>query len=384
MKKSISVGIIGVGKLGLAYALCFEQAGFHVVASSYNSDYVTQLNNKQIDSTEPGIVQLLKQAQNIEFTTDNQYVIDCCQTIYVMVATPSTDQGDYDVSAVDQIAQDFANHGSVDGKVFIIGSTVNPGTTDRIQDQLRDQGVSVVYCPTFVAQGSVLQDIRDPHTVSIGTDSEQIYNHCHDIFTGILTASAPVYQMSPLTAEILKLAGNCRATMEISFVNMIGQILITQGLAHDLDTANQYLSFMKKNTKWKFGFGFGGPCYPRDNSAMVHFANKNHMSYDLGKLIDDFNRQHVDFLASYLLQCNSDSLPFYFTYLSYKPGVSLFEESHQLKVCKKLLATGATIQIEKSEFLPNSVIADLKDQYGHQVTLVDPVDHDCGIFKIKF
>ena len=48
------IGIIGVGKLGLPYALTFESMGYDVCASSYKQEYVTDLKNKTYESTEPG------------------------------------------------------------------------------------------------------------------------------------------------------------------------------------------------------------------------------------------------------------------------------------------------------------------------------------------
>ena len=42
----MKIGIIGVGKLGLAFALMFEQHGFDVIASSYKTEYVDNLNKK--------------------------------------------------------------------------------------------------------------------------------------------------------------------------------------------------------------------------------------------------------------------------------------------------------------------------------------------------
>ena len=55
----MNVGLIGVGRLGLAYALCFEEAGFNVIASSYKKDYVDALSLKKTDSVEPGIAEML-------------------------------------------------------------------------------------------------------------------------------------------------------------------------------------------------------------------------------------------------------------------------------------------------------------------------------------
>lgn len=381
----MNIGIIGVGRLGLAYALAFEEVGFHAFASSYKQEYVEDLQKKITDSLEPGISEMLKNSKNIEFTVDNHTVIKNCDVIYVMVATPSTPQGDYDVDAVKAVAQDFLSHpGPVDGKILIVGSTVNPGNCAEIQSLLDKRKVSVVYCPTFAAQGSVLRDVRNPHTMSLGTTDDAVARRCKDVFAKIAPPDTPIYVMHPTTAEILKLAGNCRATMEISFVNMVGQMLVENGLAKDIETANQYLSFIKKQVRWKYGFGYGGPCYPRDNRSFVHYAQKIGMDYPLGRLIDDFNESHVRFLTKHLIKDNHDRRPFYFDHVSYKKGVAMFEESHQLKVCKNLLKKGHTVYIEHTDFLLPKIIEELSREFKDRVQFVKLNELQQEVYKINY
>lgn len=366
------IGIIGVGRLGLAYALVFEKNGFDVIASSYRADYVDDLQNRRTDSQEPGMREALSNAKNIRFTTDNRDVIENCDVVYVMVATPSTISGDYDMSAIWQVANDYVEHPTpVKDKILIIGSTVNPGITQTVQNHLQSRGVHVVYAPTFVAQGSVLKNIVDPHTISIGTNDAVIFEKCKEVFQQIVKDDTPIYRMQSKTAEILKLAGNCRSTMMISYFNMIGQILLEQGLSDDLETANKYLNFVKQNARYRFGFGYGGPCYPRDNSSMVYFAEKEGLSFPLGKLVDEFNKHHVGFLVDYLFNANTDRRPFYFSYISYKPGIDMFNESQQLEVCKELLAKGSRVQVADTEFLTQDIKQELHDQFGDLIEFVD-------------
>ena len=360
----MNIGIIGVGRLGLAYGLVLEQKGFTVIASSYKKEYVDELKLKQTSSTEPGINQALSESKNIVFTTDNHEVINSCDIIYVMVATPSTGQGDYDVSAVHSVADDFINHPSdVTDKILIIGSTVNPDTCNPLQDRLHSRGVHIVYCPTFAAQGSVLNDIQNPHSLLLGTENKLVAKKCQETFLPVCGIDTPVFRVHPTTAEILKLGGNCRATMEISYFNMMSQILIQSGMNQDLNDASKYLNFVKKEANWRHGFGYGGPCYPRDNKALVHYANNIGIDFPLGKVIDNFNNSHIEFLTNYFLQDNKKQLPFYFDYVSYKRGVNMFEESHQLKVCKNLLRTGVTVYIEPSIYLLPVIIQELQQEF---------------------
>jgi nucleotide sugar dehydrogenase len=383
----MNVGLIGVGRLGLAYALCFEEAGFNVIASSYKKDYVESLRLKQTDSHEPGIAEMLANSKNIEFTVDNHRVIDQCDIVYVLVATPSNTDGSYDTSAVLQVANDYLNHTTnVKDKILIIGSTVNPGTTAKVQDLLFNKGVHVVYSPTFSAQGEVLKTLRNPHTLSIGTENNEVAEKCKSVFSKISQSLTPIYVMHPTTAEILKLAGNCRATMQISFVNMIGQILINSGMIKDLDIAAEYLSFIKISTKFQFGYGYGGPCYPRDNLSFDHYTKSIGMDYPMGRLVDEFNQSHADYLTDFFIKNNDNKLPYYFEYVSYKKGVNIFEESQQLQVCKELLKTGATVFVEPSKFLLPLIKQELGQEFSNVkfVSLDDLTKQNISVYKVNF
>jgi nucleotide sugar dehydrogenase len=368
--KFMNVGILGVGKLGLVYALAFERHGLYVYASSYKQEYVDSLQQKNVDNiTEPEIAKLLTSAKNIKFTVDNQEVIQNCDIMYVMVATPSLPDGSYDTSAVYEVANDLINHPkSVDDKILVVGSTVNPGDCDKLQQLLEQYGVHVVYSPTMAAQGTVLKDIESPIALLLGTDNDQVAKRCKKVFTKIIDKNTPVYQVSLTTAEILKIAANCLGTLRINYFNTIGQILINSNQEQHIPIANKYLSDtgIKKGNS-KFGFGYGGPCFPRDNRAFANYTSSIGITNYFAELNDKLNKQHIEFLTNYFISSNKDKKDFYFPYVSYKPGVRIFEESHQLAVCQNLLDTGATVYIEPTEFLDEDIKKELKNKWKNQV-----------------
>jgi len=386
-----NIGIIGVGKLGLVYALMFEQNDphCHVWASSYKQEYVDDLQKKITDSVEPGVADMLAKSERITFTTDNHDVIRNCDIIYVMVATPSLAAGNYDVSAVEAVIQDFLNHGnSVAHKILVVGSTVNPGDCARFQATLKPSGVSVVYSPTFAAQGSVVHDVANPIEIAFGTTDEGIATKCEQAFAAIIPEGTPIYHMHPTTVEIMKLIGNCYITTRINFYNLMGQLLTSSGLSNEIDKANQYLCDLgiRKNNL-KFGFGYGGPCYPRDNKSLEHFARSVGVNHRLAEINDVVNHEHSTWLAQHFLSDNQDDLPFYFAYISYKPGVKMFEESQQLMVATKILEFGKKVIIEPTVFLDPAVIDSLNQRFPGQVQILSKTvfdKHNIEVYNIKF
>ena len=102
VEKKTKIGVIGAGRLGICFALLVDKAGYDVVVSDVRESYVKGLNDRVISTNEPLVEDLLKES-NIKATTSNKEVIEECDIIYTFVATPSTKDGDYDVSAVDNV-----------------------------------------------------------------------------------------------------------------------------------------------------------------------------------------------------------------------------------------------------------------------------------------
>ena len=155
----MKIGIIGAGRLGICFALLCEQAGHDVLVSDVRADYVKNLQQKIISTNEPEVEGLLKSSTNLRATTSNEEVIKECDIIYTLVATPSTEEGDYDVSAVWKVVDDFKSVLPLEGKSFIVGCTTNPGDCNKIQKELDSLGVKVFYNPEFIAQGSIIKDL---------------------------------------------------------------------------------------------------------------------------------------------------------------------------------------------------------------------------------
>ena len=363
----MNIGIIGVGKLGLSYALVFEECGFNIIASSYKQEYVELLQQKIINTVEPGVQERLQKSRNIKFTIDNNQVIKNCEYIYVMVPTPSLPAGDYDISAVETVAKDFLNfNGDVSNIKLIIGCTMNPGDTKRIQNMLTPLGVKVVYSPTFVAQGNVIDKIYNPPGVLFGTEHKDIGKECQEIWSKIQRNNAPLSIVNQTTAEILKLTFNCLMTLRISFYNQIGKLAIQSGVAEDLDEIDRAINRFN-DMDLGFGFGYGGPCLPRDNRAMVTYARSIDSDYVFGDIVDKFNNDHSVFLADYFIKQNKENKPYYFDYITYKKGVNITDESQQFECCKKLLELGNKVFVNPSKCLPTDFVSKLNESFKDKV-----------------
>jgi nucleotide sugar dehydrogenase len=363
----MKIGVIGVGRLGICFALLLDRAKHDVIASDIRANYVAGLNRQQIMTTEPDVAAMLSHS-NIKFTTDTRDVVQSSDIVYVMVATPSKADGSYDISAVQRVIDDIHECDfDIAGKVLVIGCTTNPGDCQVIQNSLRDRGVHVLYNPEFIAQGSILRDLQHADMVLIGGEDQTVIDNYANIYNDVQVTTPNVHTMSLTAAELVKIGTNCFLTTKISYANMIGEVLIRSGLEKDVDRALTAIgNDSRVGTKYmRYGFGFGGPCLPRDNRAFAHYAKQVGLDFPLGTIVDTFNLQHTEFLQNYYTELNVNRLPFYMPSITYKPNTDITEESQQLGLCVGLLKAGFKVYIQPNELIWNAMqnlLGDYPDQ----------------------
>ena len=371
----MKIGLIGAGRLGICLALLIEKAGYNVLASDNREDYIKDLQKGIINTAEPEVQDYLSEANNIEFTTDNIRVISECDLIFTLVATPSLADGSYDVSAVWKVINDFKNIPILlEEKSLIVGCTTNPGDCNDFQEALKDTGIDIFYNPEFIAQGSIIRDLQNADMVLIGgdgnhkTELEQMYEK---IQMGFISPS--IYFMSTKAAEVTKIAVNCFLTTKISYANMLGEVLTLSGMEDEIDNVLMSIGADDRIGKkyMRYGFGFGGPCFPRDNRAFASYASKVGVSHNIGEVTDSFNEDHASFLKKYFINKNKKKLPFLFEYLTYKPNTDILTESQQYRLCLDLLDEGYSVYCSDSS---------LKDQCDSRIIYEQPNEE---IFVIK-
>jgi len=381
----MKIGLIGAGRLGLCLALLIERAGYDVIVSDIRTAYVSGLNNRKVETNEPDVEYLLKESKNFKATTDNKEVIDQCDIIFTLVATPSLEDGSYDVSSVDDVVDELKKVDGINGKSFVVGCTTNPRDCKRWEEKLSDCGVDVYYNPEFIAQGSIIKDLQNADMVLVGGYGHHI-SVIEDIYNKIQVKKPSIHFMSTTAAELVKLAVNCYLTTKISYANMVGEVMISSGMKDEVDSVLSAIGADSRvgNKYLKYGYGFGGPCLPRDNRAFAAFANKLGMKYNLGETTDNFNNEHAKFLKNYFIKQNKDNLPFCFEYISYKKGTDILTESQQYRLCLDLLDSGSKVYVVEQKCIVDQIYDKLYNQYPSQITFVYDKKHlPQHIFFIK-
>lgn len=360
------IAVIGIGRLGLCLALNLEKAGYKVLGIDLSEEYITALNNKTFRSPEPNVNEYLMNSANFRGSTSfKELLIDELKVIFIVVPTPSMPDGAFSHSYIDDVITKISVYGRQPvQKHLVINSTCMPGYCDSIKEKLSQLNYTVTYNPEFIAQGSIIRDQQYPDQILIGESN----NVAGDIIENVykkLCKNNPVYcRMSTISAEITKLATNCFLTTKISFANAIGDIAtqvgaepekILQAIGSDSRIGEKY---------FRYGFGYGGPCFPRDNKAFLKFSETAGYKMLMAETTDKANEQHADFLKQQWQHKVSRNEEIIFDSVTYKKGTDIIEESQQLKLAVSLAKAGYKVTVKESA----AVIKQLIDQYSDLFT----------------
>jgi nucleotide sugar dehydrogenase len=369
----MKIGVIGANTLGVAFSLLCEKAGYDVIIYDEDENTIFNLNHQIYNTKEPLIQKMLFETYDFSGTTNVIELIERCNTIFTFVDTEPTLDGGNDTSKVFEVSNHFFTASQLDkpihNKKFIIGSTMNPGETEQIQEKLHMFNIQVGYCPTMSSEGNIINGYYNSDIVIVGTEYQELSNELINIFRKIQPNGLNLCTMSSKAAEITKLSMNTFLSMKISFANMIGDLLVKSELKNESGLIlNAIGSDSRIGTKsMKYGFGYGGHSLPRDTKTLTDYLNNHNVDTTLILSIKESNENHSKFLKEYYINKNTNKdIPFVFNNIGYKENISDLTNSQQYKLCIELLDEGYNIiVIDDHQF--SSKFQDLCVSYNNKL-----------------
>ena len=361
---SENLTVIGVGRLGLTYSLCLEQAGHHVLGLDISPNYVMLLNEKTLQVREPGINEMLQKSRNFRATTNLKEALDFAD-IYLIVVSTTTGTAGYHFEALSALLADINAH-RVSNKQIIIHSTVSPGYHHIAKALLSNcENISLSYNPPFIAQGEIVKGLITPDLVLIGQESEEAGDLIESLHLSMLQNKPSIVRMSVESAEITKMALNSYITGKIAFANLVADIADQTPGASKYDILKAIGSDSRVGSKYlNPGYGFGGPCFPRDNRTLSDYADTLGIDPITFRATDIANAQHAQFMAQQFIEQNLTE--YVFDDVSYKSNcpVKIIEESQKLAVARLIAEQGKKVIIIDEP----AVIDAIKALYGDLFT----------------
>jgi UDPglucose 6-dehydrogenase len=283
----LRISVVGSGYVGLVAAACFTELGHEVISIDNDVEKIELLQGGEVPIHEEYLPQLLEKhrGRTLTFSTDLREAVRASAAIFIAVGTPSTFEGDADLSYVESVAREIA--GAVDTyKVVVEKSTVPVFTSDWIRKTLLLDGVSpelfdVASNPEFLREGTGVCDFFYPDRIVLGADSERAAAVLRDIYAPLTDGSfyrrntlvpapedaripPPTIVTGTKSAELIKHASNAFLAMKISFINAVANICeavgadigeVREGIGSDSRIGHRFLNP---------GIGYGGSCFPKD------------------------------------------------------------------------------------------------------------------------
>jgi len=359
----MNITIIGIGKLGLGFALLLEDSGYNVLGIDIFPDYVNSLNNKTYKTSEPEYESLLLKSKNFRASTSLEEGLKFSNLIFIIVQTPNGgSEKFYDHTILSNLLERI-NRLKPSNKEFIIGCTVMPCYIDEIGKTLITDcnECSLSYNPEFIAQGEIIKGFRNPDIILVGTDTDKLTLVLTEVYSKMANNKPKFCFMKPIEAEIVKISLNGFITTKISFANMISDLCDNLNASKDVVLGAIGGDSRIGNKYFRAGYSFGGPCFPRDTKALKQLMDQNNIVSDILTATTIYNNEHIMYQAKQLLKENKDV--YVIENVCYKEDVTipLIEESAKLKIAKYLVSQGKKVIINDYP----EIINEVKKEYGN-------------------
>jgi len=250
--KFYKIGIIGHGFVGKAVTAAFGSGlADRVKFCVYDPKYA---GNKQ-----PG------------FYDKIEHVVDECDIVFICVPTPTNfNEETQDLSILEQVVEKASAAVGKD-TIFVIKSTVLPGTTRRFEK--RYPHVKFVYNPEFLREKTFIKDFIQQDNVVIGANQIYVAAEIQNLYTDAGIGNS-FSIMPPEEAELVKYAVNCFLATKVAFFNEIDQLCGVTGIDYDMVRAtvarDARIGGSHTEVPGPDGKkGFGGKCFPKDIIALV-------------------------------------------------------------------------------------------------------------------
>lgn len=351
----MKISVFGLGYVGAVSCGCLPELGHEVIGVDTNPLKIKMINDGQSPVVEEGINELIAaavKAGSLRATHDVEYAVLNSDVSLISVATPSNPDYSPNLTAVDAVVRSIgaALRKKTGPHVIVLRSTVQPGTTaNRILPVLLEssgrtlgQGLSLVFNPEFLREGSSVKDFHQPPQTVVGSLDEAGYEAMAQMYAGLPGAFV---RTSTEIAESVKYLCNVFHALKIVFANEAGSVLKASGL-----DAREVMKIFCQDTQLNIsaaylrpGFAFGGSCLPKEVKGFLTLARELNVPIPaLGGLLDS-NELHIK--RAYDLIARDGRRKVALFGLAFKPGTDDMRDSPLVALAERLVGKGFEIAI---------------------------------------
>ncbi|MFB7158067.1 MULTISPECIES: nucleotide sugar dehydrogenase [unclassified Lysinibacillus] len=344
--KSATIGVVGLGYVGLPLALEIVNKGFAVIGFDKDNEKITKLKSGDSYIADMSNTIIEKAVNEQKFDPTNDFSkLEHVDIIIICVPTPTTADGtpniSYIVDAANAIAQNISSN-----TLIILESTTYPGTTEEVVQPILEKGnfiigkdIFLAYSPERVDPGNLNFSVSNTPKVVGGVSVACL--EVAKLFYETVISTKVFTVTSPKVAEMEKLLENTFRQINIALVNELSQICYKM----DIDV---WEVIEAASTK-PYGFmpftpgpGVGGHCIPVDPKYLLWAGQQHGIAATLIETADKINDSMPNFVVARLenyLNVQGKEIndaEIVVIGVSYKPNINDYRESPALNVIDKL------------------------------------------------
>src|SRR4051812_40315534 len=346
------IAMIGTGYVGLVSGACFADFGHEVCCVDKDGSKIDGLNQGRMPIWEPGLEALVKanvERGRLSFSKELADGVKGAEAVFIAVGTPARrGDGHADLTFVFEAVRELAKV-IKPGTVVVTKSTVPVGTGDRIEEILREEGVtdvSVASNPEFLREGAAIADFKHPDRIVVGAEDSRAQDVLREIYRPLFLNRAPILITGRRTAELTKYAANAFLAVKISFINEIADLCeavdadvqdVARGIGLDNRIGAKFLHA---------GPGYGGSCFPKDTVALLQTADGAGVRQRIVATtvaVNDDRKAHMVERVVRAIGGDAAGKRVGILGLAFKPNTDDMREAPSIPIVKALIERGATV-----------------------------------------
>lgn len=370
--KTATLGVCGLGYVGLPLAVEKAKAGFKVLGFDVQESKVKMVNDgiNYIGDVVNEDLEAIVKSGNLRATTDFSAVASC-DCVCIAVPTPLDRHQQPDISYVKASTESIAPHLHKD-MLIVLESTTYPGTTEELLKPILENASGLkcgedfflAFSPERVDPGNLIYKTKNTPKVVGGCTPK-----CTEVAAAMYEAvlEAPVFKVSsPAVAEMEKILENTYRNINIGLVNELAILCNRMGISiwEVVDAA--------KSKPYGFqafypGPGLGGHCIPLDPYYLSWKAREFgfHTSMiESSMMVNDKMPEYCVERAMHILNNHKKAIngaKVLVLGVAYKQDIDDYRESPAIRVIEELLKVGADVKYYDpwvAQFKENGLVMD--------------------------
>ena len=341
-----NINIIGLGFVGLTTALGFASKKNKIICVEKNPSRLNSIKKGKVPFKEPDLEKVLKKTKkNFCIFSEKPIILkSAVNIVFICVGTPCKSNGAVNLDQINKTIISIKNNHKNERIIFVIKSTVPPGTIKENLKNFKNRNISFCSNPEFLREGFAWYDFNNTDKIVIGYERYEDFKILKKIYNKF---KGDIIGVNTNTSEFIKYLSNSLLASLISFSNELTMLAEKQG---DINVREAF-DAVKLDKRWfgnpatisnylHPGLGYGGYCLPKDLMALNFLAKKNKILNGILESTNSVNNKITRFQTKKLFRKFSKNNQIAILGLSFKPNSDDLRGSKSVELINVLLKKG--------------------------------------------